>query len=262
MILVHTRRQRAQKQRMPVFTTSDGVQLFYKKTGSGPPVILIHGWSASHRSFDQNVEAIAKRCTVITPDLRFHGESDKPEWGFHVARLASDLRDLIAATGVERPTVVGTSLGAAVIWSFVELFGCGLLGRVCFVDQAPCQWKLPDWPHCSKGIYDEPSLANITAALDGGMSAFADGNAECCLTKSVPTTYLGVLKAETERCNPAHLARLMRDHAQLDWRPILPCIALPALNIYGSDSGCFPVEVRGPTPVYIYIHVYVVSVFI
>jgi pimeloyl-ACP methyl ester carboxylesterase len=74
------------------------------------------------------------------------------------------------------------------------------------------------------------------------MSTFADGNAECCLTKRVPPSLLATLKAETERCNPTHLAQLMRDHAQLDWRPILPRITIPVLNVYGSLSGCFPEE--------------------
>lgn len=227
---------------MHSFLSTDGVNIFYKKMGSGPPVILLHGWSASHRSFDLNAAALAARCTVIMPDLRFHGESDKPDWGFHVPRLAADLRELLIATAVDRPTCVGCSLGSAILWSFCELFGCELLGRVCFVDQAPCQWRLADWSFCSKGIYDEASLARITVALHAGMSAFADGNAQCCLTKPVPAALLATLKAETERCNPTHLAQLMRDHAQLDWRPILPRITIPALNIYGSLSGCFPVE--------------------
>ena len=34
----------------------------------------------------------------------------------------------------------------------------------------------------------------------------------------------------------------MADHAQIDWRPILPRITRPCLNLYGSESGCFPVE--------------------
>jgi pimeloyl-ACP methyl ester carboxylesterase len=151
---------------MQSFVASDGVKLSYKRMGSGVPLIMLHGWSASHRSFDLNAKAIATYCCeLVMPDLRFHGESDKPDWGFHVARLAADLRELLAEIGFHRPACVGCSLGAAIIWSFCELYGCELLGRVCFVDQAPCQWRLPDWSFCSKGIYDEASLANITAAL-------------------------------------------------------------------------------------------------
>jgi len=227
---------------MPSFKASDGVELWYRCTGSGPALILLHGWSGSHRSFDLNVEALSQRCTVVTPDLRFHGNSGKPSWGFHVARLASDLLDLITACGLERPAVCGCSLGAAIIWSFVELFGPDPLGKVCFVDQAPSQWRMPDWPHCSKGIYDDETVGRISDALHAGLADFADGNAACCLTARVDAALLETLKAETQKCEPAHLAALMADHARLDWRPVLPRVTLPALNLYGTESGCFPPE--------------------
>ena len=99
-----------------------------------------------------------------------------------MARLAADLKDFVGALSLDRPTVVGTSLGCAVIWAYVELYGDASLGKLVFVDQAPSQWMMPDWKLGSKGIYDSPSLANIQAAVQN-MDAFADGNAECCLSK-------------------------------------------------------------------------------
>lgn len=228
---------------MPFVAANDGVRIHYVTKGERgrPPVVLVHGWSASHRSFDPVIDALAERLFVVAIDLRFHGESDKPAWGFHVARLAADLRDVLAALSLDRPTVVGTSLGCAVIWSFVELFGDAALGGAVFVDQAPSQWAMPDWAFGSKGIYDAASLANIQAALRD-MDAFADGNAECCLSRAVEPAVLATLKAETLRCEAGQLGKLMADHAQLDWRPLLPRIRVPCLNLYGTESGCFPVE--------------------
>lgn len=98
-------------------------------------------------------------------DLRFHGESDKPSWGFHVARLAADLHDFLQATKLASPVLLGSSLGCAIIWSYIELYGDAHLGKLIFVDQAPSQWKMVDWEHCSKGIFDAPSLANIQRAV-------------------------------------------------------------------------------------------------
>ena len=88
-------------------------------------------------AFTLNADALAERCVVYRYDQRFHGESDKPSWGFSVARLAADLKDFIDALKLERPVVVGTSLGCAVIWAYVELYGETALGRLVFVDQAP-----------------------------------------------------------------------------------------------------------------------------
>ena len=169
--------------KMPSVTTNDGVKLAYEQSGtSGPAVVLVHGWGASRESFTLNAGALAERCVVYRYDQRFHGESDKPEWGFSVARLAADLKDFIDVLQLEKPMVLGTSLGCAVIWAYVELYGETSLGKLVFVDQAPSQWVLPDWSLGSKGIFDAASLSNIQAAvLD--LDAFADGNAECCLSK-------------------------------------------------------------------------------
>ena len=260
---------------MPFVTANDGIKLHYVERGitntSVPPVVLVHGWSGSHRYFDNSIDLLAKRTggLVVAVDLRFHGGSDKPAWGFHVARLAADLHDLLAALKLEQPVVVGTSLGCAIIWAFVELYTDSMLGKMVFVDQAPSQWTFPDWPYGSKGIYDPASLANIQAAVKD-MPAFAkvrdafcltrpgertpaelphlpvfpacQGNAECCLTHTLPDELMATLTEETLKCNPDHLGRLMADHAQLDWRPVLPRITKPCLNLYGTTSGCFPVE--------------------
>ena len=81
---------------MPYVMANDGCKLHYELHGeSGPPLVLIHGWSGSRRYFDLNIEHLAKTSRVYAVDLRFHGESDKPAHGFHVHRLAADLHDLI-----------------------------------------------------------------------------------------------------------------------------------------------------------------------
>lgn len=232
---------------MPFVTANDGVRLHYITRGSSatsvPPIVLVHGWSGSHKYFQSTIDLLARRTggQIVAVDLRFHGESEKPSWGFHVARLAADLRDALTELQLEQPVVVGTSLGCAIIWSFVELFTDASLGKMVFVDQAPSQWTFDDWKLGSKGIYDERSLANIQAAVQD-MPAFAKGNAECCLSQSVPDALMATLTEETLRCQPEHLGRLMADHARIDWRPVLPRITKPCLNLYGTLSGCFPVE--------------------
>jgi non-heme chloroperoxidase len=110
------------------------------------------------------------------------------------------------------------------------------------VDQAPSQWAMPDWKHGSKGIYDSTTLAETEIALQEDFAAFADGMAEGCFSKPPTQDVVALIKSETLKCQPAHLARLMADHAPKDWRPILPRVSVPCLNLYGTDSGCFPVE--------------------
>lgn len=176
----------------------------YKEYGAaGPALVLIHGWSGSSKYFQRNVDELAKSCRVVTLDLRFHGESDKPAWGFHVARLAADVHALIQGTWLAdaRPALLGTSLGCAVIWSYVELFGEDRCSKFIFVDQAPSQWVFPDWKLGSKGIYDAASLENIQKAVQD-MDSFADGNAACCLSKPPSGEDSGAHKKKPKRSLP------------------------------------------------------------
>lgn len=101
-------------------------------------------------------------CFVIAYDQRFHGASDSPPHGTHVSRLAADLRDVLAALQLrDGVTLVGTSMGAAVIFSYVELFGLAGLAGAVFVDQAPLQNRAHDWSLGSKGCYDAATLGNL-----------------------------------------------------------------------------------------------------
>jgi len=229
-------------------TTNDGLHLHYivrgRRAAGVPPVVLVHGWSGSSAYFSNSIDLIAAQTggCVYALDLRFHGRSDKPSWGFHVHRLAADLHDMLTELRLEQPVVVGSSLGCAIIWAFVELYGDESLGKLVFIDQAPSQWRFPDWTYGSKGIFDEASLARIQQALHSSMETFAAGNAECCLSHPLAAPLDALLARETLLCDPDHLARLMADHAPRDWRPVLRRITRPCLNLYGTQSGCFPVE--------------------
>jgi pimeloyl-ACP methyl ester carboxylesterase len=222
-------------------TTNDGVELKYERFGSaGPVVVLIHGWSGSRHYWDLNSRPIARSCRVVTYDQRHHGESGKPSWGLHVARLAADLRDLLRALGIGAATLVGSSMGAAVIWSYWELFGGENVERCVFVDQAPLQNVAQDWHAGSSGCFDAASLTRLQCRLLADFAGFARDNARFCASPAVPDEVLAALEAETLRASPAALCALMADHTALDWRPLLPRISVPCLNVVGRKSAVFP----------------------
>ena len=153
-----------------------------------------------------------------------------------------DLKNFIDTVGIANPVVLGCSMGCAVIWSFIELFGDDAFSACIFVDQTPCQYVLEDWDkdHASKGIYDDASVLAIRKALHASMADFAAGNEACCVTHPISPEMSALLASETMKCNPGALSSLMDNHARLDWRPILMHrIAVPCLNMYGTESGCF-----------------------
>ena len=98
------------------FTSSDGVGLVYNDLGAGTPVVLCHGLAAGGAQMMADAEYFAGRGhRVLVPDLRGHGQSDKPtpisRETLSIARLALDLREMLDDAGVGPVHWVGNSLG-------------------------------------------------------------------------------------------------------------------------------------------------------
>ncbi|MFL5866762.1 MAG: alpha/beta fold hydrolase [Thermoleophilaceae bacterium] len=101
-----------------------GHQVIYRTAGSGPPVVLVHGMVNSSRHWEQVAVRLAHHYTVIAPDLIGHGDSATPRGDYSLGAHAAVIRDVLAAIGVDRATVVGHSLGGGVamqfFWQFPE----------------------------------------------------------------------------------------------------------------------------------------------
>ena len=228
---------------------------------------------------------------MLAYDQRWHGDSSEKDkdktsdpGACHVARLAVDLEGVLDAVlpprgsgseeddpALQQVTCVGTSLGAAVLWSHYELFAGGKaasrsgegvgeaakmttakplprIHRVVYVDQAPLQNRTPDWSLGSKGCYDAETLAGLQAAVRRAAgpsepNAFARGNAEACLSMPISAELDALLAAETNRADKEALARLMADHTQGDWRAVVRGLERQeVLVVAGEKSKIFPVE--------------------
>jgi pimeloyl-ACP methyl ester carboxylesterase len=85
--------------------------------GNGPPLLLIHGIGSSGASWESLVPALAAAFTPIAIDLRGHGDSSRPESGYLYDDYVADLDHVLAALAIERPLIVGHSLGGIVtLW--------------------------------------------------------------------------------------------------------------------------------------------------
>ncbi len=99
-----------------------GRRVIYRITGSGPPVVLIHGMLNSSRHWQAVAERLAGEYTVVAPDLIGHGDSAAPRGDYSLGAHAASIRDLLAAIGIERATIVGHSLGGGVALQFFYQF--------------------------------------------------------------------------------------------------------------------------------------------
>jgi pimeloyl-ACP methyl ester carboxylesterase len=89
-------------------------RLAYRRMGSGPVLLLLHGMAGCSLTWRYVMPALARRFTVVAPDLLGHGESAKPAGEYSLGAHANLLRDLMAALGLERATLVGQSYGGGV----------------------------------------------------------------------------------------------------------------------------------------------------
>ena len=102
---------------------SNGVTLHYASQGprTGPAVILIHGYSDSWFSFSRILPLLPRERRVIAPDMRGHGDSERPSSGYRIADLADDVIRLMDALKVPKAVLVGHSMGSFVARKVVEL---------------------------------------------------------------------------------------------------------------------------------------------
>jgi pimeloyl-ACP methyl ester carboxylesterase len=94
----------------------------FRLAGKGPAVLLIHGIGDSSDTWAELVPELARRHTVIAPDLLGHGLSDKPRGDYSVPAYANGMRDLLEVLDVDRVTLVGHSLGGGIAMQFAYQF--------------------------------------------------------------------------------------------------------------------------------------------
>lgn len=278
--------------------TNDGISLAFQSSlpledipVSGPGsladprrrtcILLMHGFSGSSAYFTRNFAALSEKHWVVAPDMRGHGASGRSAGGYHVARLAADLRTLLETlrgtiTTSTQPgdddvqfqvVPVGCSIGAAVLWTYVELFGDGDFAGFVFADQAPLQDRSVfgggwDASRSHRGCYDEATMLAAQRAwmADDPDDAHRGLVRECLGYRFAPEGKDekddggGVVSAEqaardeeffvriSRLCDGVWLARLLADHTRYDHREAIEGITKPTLVLAGRRTGCFPLE--------------------
>lgn len=90
----------------------NGLQLFYRDTGEGEPLLLLHGFTGCGDDWQHVFAKPIEGYRVIAPDLRGHGRSTNPSGTFLFKDVARDIFDMLDAIGIDRVTAIGMSAGA------------------------------------------------------------------------------------------------------------------------------------------------------
>lgn len=93
----------------------DGLRVYYERSVGGESELLfVHGWCCDRTAFQPQFDHFARTHTVTALDLRGCGRSDRPEGGYAIPGFADDLARFCAEVGIEKPVVVGHSLGGMI----------------------------------------------------------------------------------------------------------------------------------------------------
>lgn len=226
---------------MPVFTTNDGVALTYRDSGGeGTPLVMLHGWGQTQAMFKHQLEQLSENRRIITFDQRGHGVSEKPHHGYRIARLASDLDNLLDHLELPRADLLGWSMGVSVIWSYIDSRGTGRIRRFVAVDQpaavAAVPWLTPSEQAQCGAIFGVEGLLELGDALNGPKSAEACRDFVRSMFSGDPDPEVWEFVAEEIKSTPPYAGvPLLFDHCAQNWRDVLTRIDVPTL-VLGCDG--------------------------
>lgn len=98
---------------MPQIRLND-CEFHYTDQGSGQPVLLLHGLGSSEQDWEYQIPALSAHYRVLCLDMRGHGGTDKTGEGYSIAQFARDCLAFIEAMGLEKPHIVGLSMGGMI----------------------------------------------------------------------------------------------------------------------------------------------------
>jgi pimeloyl-ACP methyl ester carboxylesterase len=99
-----------------------GADIFVRSAGSGPVVILLHGYAETSDSWAPLATELVKTYTVVVPDLRGIGRSSRPEGGYDKKTQAADIRAVVTALGYDRASVVSHDIGIMVAYAYTARY--------------------------------------------------------------------------------------------------------------------------------------------
>ncbi|MFT4581288.1 MAG: non-heme chloroperoxidase [Gammaproteobacteria bacterium] len=216
--------------------------------GCGQPLVLIPGWSQSAKFYSKQLEGLSDHYRVMAIDLRGHGASPKPEHGYRVARLARDVYEFLRDNDLHDVAIAGHSMGASVLWSYLEQYGSERLGKLIFIDQSPCltnPGKMTDQEILEAGAVFTPESLYATAHRVANEQVAALAEFEpAFFSKELGADDIALYTSESLKMPGEYAARLLIDHGSQDWRDVIrhviPALKLPTLIVGGALATIVP----------------------
>ena len=210
----------------------------YRVQGHGPAMMLVHGYPLSGELFSKNRAALARRYTVVTPDLRGFGSSTTPDSKGGVDLYAKDMLAVMDHLHVKRAIIGGMSMGGPVVLEMYreapERFkGMILIDSTSFPAN---DIEKAQWPGFGTQARDK-GVASMIPALMPQMLTTATRTGDPALVKYIG----GIVKKGSVNAAVGGGSTLAN---RPDSRPTLAHIKVPVLFVVGADDPIYPVEMN------------------
>ena len=224
------------------------VEIYYEDHGAGKPVVLIHGWPLSGRSWEAQTPAlIAAGYRVITYDRRGFGWSSQPWSGYDYDTFAADLDALMTHLDLKAATLVGFSMGGGEVARYIGTYGTARVAKTVFAAAVPPYlYKSADNPD---GGLDDATIAKFQGGVSADRMAFLDN-----FTTGFFSAGGKLMVSEAQRvyardiaafASPKGTLDCINAFARTDFRKDLAKFKLPTLILHGDADSIVPFEVSG-----------------
>ena len=224
---------------------SGPIDIYYEDHGSGPPVVLIHGYPLSGRAWDRQIPALLEAGhRVITYDRRGFGKSSQPTTGYDYDTFANDLHSLLEALDLQGVVLVGHSMGTGEVTRYLGRYGSRRVAKgVLIAPIPPYLLQTDDNPEgVPAGLFDgfiQAARQDTPAWMKGFLDNFYNFDklrGTLVSDQAFQASWnLGVTASATAAV--ACIATW-----ETDFRADLPKIDVPVLVIHGDDDQVLPIS--------------------
>ncbi|WP_224961747.1 alpha/beta fold hydrolase [Geomonas subterranea] len=217
--------------------TVDDINLVYDDVGTGPAVLLIHGFPLNRQMWQPQLKPIAEAgYRVIAPDLRGFGASDAPAGGYSMDRFADDIIALLDSLNIEQAVVGGMSMGGYILMNLLERYpdrvraACFIATRSNADDEAGRERRK------AMAAEAERLGANPVIKIFAELLFAAD-------TAQQRPELIARVTSWMRETNPKGLAGgLLAMSVRKDYTQMLPSFRHPSLVIAGAEDRAAPAE--------------------
>ncbi len=224
------------------------IELYYEDHGSGTPVVLIHGWPLSGRSWENQVPALIDAGhRVITYDRRGFGWSSQPWDGYDYDTFAADLDALLRRLDLRQATLVGFSMGGGEVVRYLATYGADRIAKAVLAGAVPPYlYTSADNPD---GGLDDATIGQFQEGVKADRLAFLDtfitGFFSASDTLAVSEAQRLYARDIAAFASPKGTLDCIAAFSHTDFRGDLDKVTVPTLVIHGDSDAIVPFEVSG-----------------